>query len=67
MGPVAWWALRRLGTLIKTCNAESSVETTGAEMLLPAPAPGSTLSSQNQRVYEKPGIVALEYDVVRSG
>ena len=33
--------------------------------LLPAPAPRTTLVLKNQRVYEKSGIVGLEYDVVR--
>jgi dihydrofolate reductase len=36
----------------------------GGIPLLPATAPRATLALRNQRVYEKSGIVALEYDVV---
>ena len=32
---------------------------------LPSPAPQTVLALRNQRVYEKSGIVGLEYDVVR--
>ena len=38
----------------------------GGIPLLPTPAPRTTLSLRSQRVYEKSGIVGLEYDVVRS-
>ena len=38
----------------------------GGIPLLPTPAPRTTLALKGQRVYEKSGIVALEYDVVRS-
>ncbi len=38
----------------------------GGIPLLPTPAPRTTLALRNQRVYEKSGIVALEYDVVHS-
>ncbi len=38
----------------------------GGIPLLPAPAPRTTLALRNQRVYEKSGIVGLEYDVVHS-
>jgi dihydrofolate reductase len=38
----------------------------GGIPLLPAPAPRITLALKNQRVYEKSGIVGLEYDVVHS-
>ena len=34
--------------------------------LLPTPAPCTTLALRSHRVYEKSGIVGLEYDVVRS-
>ena len=37
----------------------------GGVPLLPTPAPRAKLSLVNQRVYEKSGVVALEYDVVR--
>ncbi len=37
----------------------------GGIPLLPTPAPRTTLALSNQRVYEKSGIVGLEYDVVR--
>ncbi len=36
----------------------------GGIPLLPTPAPRTTLALRNQRVYEKSGIVGLEYDVV---
>jgi len=38
----------------------------GGIPLLPTPAPRTTLALRSQRVYEKSGIVGLEYDVVRS-
>ncbi len=38
----------------------------GGIPLLPTPAPRTTLVLRKQRVYEKSGIVGLEYDVVRS-
>ncbi len=38
----------------------------GGIPLLPTPAPRTTLALRNQRVYEKSGIVGLEYDVVHS-
>ncbi len=38
----------------------------GGIPLLPTPAPHTTLALRNQRVYEKSGIVGLEYDVVHS-
>ncbi len=38
----------------------------GGIPLLPTPALRTTLALRNQRVYEKSGIVGLEYDVVRS-
>jgi dihydrofolate reductase len=38
----------------------------GGVPLLPAPAPRTSLTLTNHRVYEKSGIVALEYDVVRA-
>jgi dihydrofolate reductase len=38
----------------------------GGIPLLPAPAPRTTLALRSQRVYEKSGIVGLEYDVLRS-
>ncbi len=38
----------------------------GGIPLLPTPAPRTTLVLRNQRVYEKSGIVGLEYDVVHS-
>ncbi len=38
----------------------------GGIPLLPTPAPRTTLALRSQRVYEKSGTVALEYDVVRS-
>ena len=39
----------------------------GGIPLLPAPAPRTTLALRNHRVYEKSGIVGLEYDVLRQG
>ncbi len=36
----------------------------GGIPLLPTPAPRTTLALRSQRVYEKSGIVGLEYDVV---
>ncbi len=39
----------------------------GGIPLLPTPAPRTTLALKTQHVYEKSGIVALEYDVVRCG
>ncbi len=38
----------------------------GGIPLLPTPAPRTTLVLRRQRLYEKSGIVGLEYDVVRS-
>lgn len=38
----------------------------GGIPLLPTPAPRTTLALRNQRLYEKSGIVGLEYDVVQS-
>ena len=38
----------------------------GGIPLLPTPAQRTTLALRNQRVYEKSGIVGLEYDVVHS-
>ena len=38
----------------------------GGIPLLPTPAPRTTLALRSQRVYEKSGIVGLEYDVVHS-
>jgi dihydrofolate reductase len=38
----------------------------GGIPLLPPPAPRATLALRNHRVYEKSGIVAMEYDVVGS-
>ena len=38
----------------------------GGVPLLPAPAPRTSLTLTNRRVYEKSGIVSLEYQVVRS-
>ena len=37
----------------------------GGIPLLPSPAPRARLALKNRRVYEKSGIVGLEYDVVR--
>jgi dihydrofolate reductase len=37
----------------------------GGIPLLPTPAPRTLLVLRNQRVYERSGIVGLEYDVVR--
>jgi dihydrofolate reductase len=37
----------------------------GGIPLLPAPAPRMTLALRGQRVYEKSGIVSLDYDVVQ--
>jgi dihydrofolate reductase len=39
----------------------------GGIPLLPTPAPRTTLELRTHRVFEKSGIVALEYDVVHSG
>ncbi len=39
----------------------------GGIPLLPTPAPRTTLALRRQRVYEKSGIVGLEYDVLHSG
>ena len=38
----------------------------GGIPLLPTPAPRTTLALRSQRVYEKSGIVLLEYDVLHS-
>ena len=38
----------------------------GGIPLLPTPAPRTTLSLRSQRVYEKSGIVGIEYDVLHS-
>lgn len=38
----------------------------GGVPLLPAPAPRTSLTLTNHRVYEKSGIVGLEYDIVRA-
>lgn len=38
----------------------------GGVPLLPAPAPRTSLTLTNRRVYERSGIVALEYDVGRA-
>ncbi len=38
----------------------------GGIPLLPTPSPRTTLALRSQRVYEKSGIVGLEYDVVHS-
>ena len=38
----------------------------GGIPLLPTPAPRTTLALRSQRVYEKSGIVGLEYDVLHS-
>jgi hypothetical protein len=38
----------------------------GGIPLLPTPAPRTTLALRSQRVYEKSGIVGLEYKVLRS-
>ena len=38
----------------------------GGIPLLPTPAPRTTLALRSHRVYEKSGIVGLEYDVVHS-
>jgi dihydrofolate reductase len=38
----------------------------GGIPLLPTPAPRTTLALRRQRVYEKSGIVGLEYDVLHS-
>jgi dihydrofolate reductase len=38
----------------------------GGIPLLPTPAPNTTLALRSHRIYEKSGIVGLEYDVVHS-
>jgi hypothetical protein len=38
----------------------------GGIPLLPAPGPRTTVALRGHRVYEKSGIVGLEYDVVTS-